>query len=64
MQEALTAGLAYGFGEMKLDTIEAYTNPANTGAARLLEKNGFAPAAEQPSKQDGHYTVFTLAAPV
>ena len=41
MQEAITAILRYGFNMMKLHSVEANVNPANTASVRLLEKNNF-----------------------
>jgi len=41
MQEAITAALRYGFDVIKLHSVEANINPANTASARLLEKNNF-----------------------
>ena len=41
MQEALQAVIAYGFETMKLHSIEAVVNAANTPSAKLLEKTGF-----------------------
>ena len=41
MTEVLEAVIDYGFNEMKLHSIEANINPANTGSQKLLEKNGF-----------------------
>lgn len=41
MNEALKAVLAYGFETMKLHSVEANINPANSASRKLLEKNGF-----------------------
>lgn len=41
MQEALTAVLDYGFIVMKLHSVNAVVDPANTPSAKLLEKNKF-----------------------
>jgi [ribosomal protein S5]-alanine N-acetyltransferase len=41
MQEALTAVIKYGFVELKLHSIEAYTHPNNLRSIHLLEKNHF-----------------------
>ncbi len=41
MKEALQAVINYGFTVMKLHSIEAHINPANTASASLLEKSGF-----------------------
>src|SRR5690606_13294869 len=39
--EAVAAVIKYGFEEMKLHSIEAVIDPANTASGRVLEKNGF-----------------------
>jgi len=41
MTEALTALLAFGFGEMGLNRIDAVIMPDNIASVRLLEKLGF-----------------------
>lgn len=41
MSEALQAIIAYGFAEMNLHRIEAFTRKDNFASIRLLEKNGF-----------------------
>ena len=41
MDEAIKAVLQYGFETMKLHSVEANVNPANTNSMKLLEKNGF-----------------------
>jgi ribosomal-protein-alanine N-acetyltransferase len=41
MQEAITAVINHGFNMMKLHSIEAHVNPANTASVMLLEKNKF-----------------------
>ena len=41
MQEAISEILKYGFKTMKLHSIEANVNPANTASMKLLEKNNF-----------------------
>jgi ribosomal-protein-alanine N-acetyltransferase len=41
MQEAITAAIDYGFNVMRLHSIEANVNPANTASILLLEKNKF-----------------------
>jgi ribosomal-protein-alanine N-acetyltransferase len=40
-QEAMTAVIDYGFRTMKLHSIEANVNPANTASIKLLERNNF-----------------------
>ncbi len=41
MNEALKAVIAYGFGVMKLHSLEANTNPDNSASQKLLERHGF-----------------------
>ncbi len=41
MQEAIASVISYGFKTMKLHSIEAIVDPANTASARILEKNNF-----------------------
>ena len=41
MQEALTTVIYYGFENMKVHTLNAYTNPNNLKSIKLLEKNNF-----------------------
>jgi ribosomal-protein-alanine N-acetyltransferase len=41
MQEALSAVIDYGFQQMHLNAIEAYTHPQNVKSIKLLEKNNF-----------------------
>ena len=41
MGEALKMIIGYGFEELKLDKIEAFTHKENKSSKRLLEKNGF-----------------------
>lgn len=46
MQEALQKVIEYGFNEMKLHSIEAIIDGANTASSKLLEKNKFRKEAE------------------
>jgi len=39
--EAISAVLAYGFGEMNLNRVEADIDPLNEASARALERQGF-----------------------
>ena len=41
MSEVMRAMIDYGFGQMKLHSIEANINPMNQASRRLLEKHGF-----------------------
>jgi ribosomal-protein-alanine N-acetyltransferase len=59
MDEALKAALRYGFEEMGLQYIEAYTHPENIASIRVLEKNGFTLKEQQPT-EESTYIVFEL----
>jgi len=41
MSEAVSAMVGYGFGTLKLHSIEAIIDPENYASGRVLEKNGF-----------------------
>jgi [ribosomal protein S5]-alanine N-acetyltransferase len=41
MQEAIEKVLWFGFGSMRLHSVEANVNPNNLASIKLLEKNGF-----------------------
>lgn len=41
MQEAVEKVLQFGYTEMNLDLIDAYTSPNNAASIRLLERNKF-----------------------
>jgi ribosomal-protein-alanine N-acetyltransferase len=41
MSEALRTCIDYGFGPLKLHSIEAHINPDNAASAAILEKTGF-----------------------
>ncbi len=41
MSEALQQIVGFGFTELKLDMLEAYTHKENLGSSKLLEKQGF-----------------------
>lgn len=53
MQEALQPVLEYGFHHMRLHSVEANVNPANTASIRFLEKNGF--VREAYFRENYHY---------
>lgn len=59
MQEAMTAALQFGFEQMQVDTIEAYTHPDNAASVKLLERNGFT----YTGMADGaHYAIYKSSA--
>jgi ribosomal-protein-alanine N-acetyltransferase len=41
MSEALNCIIDFGFNELKLDSIEAFTHNKNEHSKKLLEKSGF-----------------------
>ena len=53
MKEALIKVIEYGFNEMKLHSIEAHINPANSASAGILEATGF--IREAYFKEDFYY---------
>ena len=58
MHEVLQVGIRYGFGEMDLGIIEAYTHPQNVASIRVLEKNNFKLKEGNPNPEG--YIVFDL----
>jgi [ribosomal protein S5]-alanine N-acetyltransferase len=59
MREALEAVLAYGFEQMKLQTIAAFSRYDNAKSIQLLERAGFLP---HPEKDTGdRYTGYYLS---
>ena len=59
MTEILRAGLQYGFEQMHLDTIEAYTHAKNISSLKVLEKYDFK-LKEDQSHEDSQYLAFEL----
>jgi|WetSurMetagenome_2_1015567.scaffolds.fasta_scaffold46743_5 [ribosomal protein S5]-alanine N-acetyltransferase len=51
-KEALSKIIKFGFDDMQLDKIEAYTHKENLASTRLLEKFGFARDPHEESKID------------
>ena len=69
MSEAMVAALDYGFKHMKLHSVEANVNPANTASRALLEKHGF--AQEAYFRENYHYdgkfldsVIYSLLTPI
>jgi [ribosomal protein S5]-alanine N-acetyltransferase len=60
MSEILRAGLDYGFAQMQLDIIEAYTHPENAPSLKVLGKYGFKPKADQHQHDDSQYLALEL----
>ena len=69
MFEAMTAIIDYGFRVMKLHSLEANINPANTPSRKLLERLGFVQEAyfRENYYHNGRYSdsaIFSLITPV
>ena len=60
MQEALQRVIDYGFTDLQLQIIQAYTHKDNAASARLLQKNGFLPAIVPESEDDGYTLAFII----
>ena len=69
MDEAMKAVLQYGFETMKLHSVEANVNPANSGSIKVLEKNGFVKEAyfKENYYYDGKFldsAIYSLLTPI
>lgn len=60
MSEALEAVLHFGFTDLKLDTIEAFTHHANTSSLLLLQKQNFEHAKTRHDEENVNNIVFVL----
>lgn len=60
MQEALTKVIGFGFENMKLKAIEAYTHPHNDGSTKLLVKNNFKKIRDAGENSEDKEVVYTL----
>jgi len=60
MSEAVGCVLAYAFGTLGLQAVEAYTHPENAPSEKLLHGHGFLPDAGFGVAEDG-YRKFILA---
>lgn len=54
MFEAVEIICRYGFEQLKLDTIEAYTKIVNVKSTKLLERSGFVPIKSLDIIQESH----------
>ena len=61
MNEALKSVVSFGFNELKLNTIEAFTSKHNNGSIRLLEKNHFMLQKDRKDEDFLDNIIFTLA---
>jgi ribosomal-protein-alanine N-acetyltransferase len=60
MNEALAAVINYGFNEIGLTTIVAYTHKDNSSSSRLLEKNNFRIDESVKDEDDINNVVYSL----
>jgi len=60
MNEALKSVLQFGFNNLKLKTIEAFTSKYNQGSVALLEKNNFVLDAKRKDEGFPDNVVFSL----
>ena len=60
MQEALEAVLLFGFEELNLQTIEAYTHRDNLASVQLLARNHFELVPGRTDQDNSNNIIFTL----
>lgn len=60
MQEALSKVIAFGFSDMGLRTVEAFTHRENEASIRLLRKNGFLHCKSLPENPESEEIIFKL----
>ncbi len=60
MSEALKKIIDFGFQEIELDAIEAYTHKNNNDSTKLLQKYNFNQDAERIDKENSDNIIFTL----
>lgn len=60
MQEAMTKVIEFGFENMKLKAIEAYTHPNNDSSIKLLEKNNFKKIRDANNSGEDKEVVYVL----
>jgi ribosomal-protein-alanine N-acetyltransferase len=63
MNEALTGILDYGFVNLGLKRIEAFTHVDNQPSARLLERNRFRLEAGRKDENNPHHIIYSLERP-
>ena len=61
MNESLIAVIQFGFEEMMLDHIEAFTHRDNANSKQLLERNGFKLEEQRTDKDNANNQIFTLS---
>ena len=60
MNESLIAVIQFGFEEMMLDNIEAFTHRDNANSKQLLERNRFKLEEQRTDKDNANNQIFTL----
>ncbi len=60
MSEAIKKIVAFGFQEIELDAIEAFTHKKNNNSTKLLQKYNFKRDAERIDKENSDNIIFTL----
>jgi ribosomal-protein-alanine N-acetyltransferase len=60
MSEALKAVLGYGFNNLQLNTIEAFTHFKNENSIKLLEKNNFNLVLNKTDKDNTNNIIFRI----
>ncbi len=60
MSEALKKIIEFGFQEIELDAIEAYTHKNNNNSTKLLQKYNFKQDAERIDEENSDNIIFTL----
>lgn len=60
MSEALSGVVAFGFSELKLDSIEAFTLNENESSRLLLERNGFVLMKDRTDEGNRDNLIFEL----
>jgi ribosomal-protein-alanine N-acetyltransferase len=61
MSEAIKRIIEFGFKEIELNTIEAYTHKENDSSTKLLQKYNFKQDAERIDKENNDNIIFTLS---
>jgi ribosomal-protein-alanine N-acetyltransferase len=61
MSEAIEKTIEFGFKEIELNTIEAYTHKKNNDSTKLLQKYNFIQDAERIDKENTDNIIFTLS---
>tara|TARA_R110001583_G_scaffold177176_1_gene332174 strand:+ start:114 stop:662 length:549 start_codon:yes stop_codon:yes gene_type:complete len=60
MSEALISIVNFGFSQLKLHKIEAFTNNENENSKKLLEKNGFHFIENRKDEENGSNIIFEI----